>query len=419
MTLLPCSAMQPLSQANEFTGMKWFEWPLLTYFAIHFFPPGPPALASLCLVLGVFGPLWEKRHHPRFGLTVINNPIIWAWCLLTALMYASLLQVPSELQTESWNQLSSLFLKGGFFGLALAIYLDSPTRARRLLLSGSAAVALVLLHCAFVTMREIYATGQLPFQRDYLFWLIFFFPFTLSVNILKLGGWRVLALFSAAGTLALAILTGFRGATLALLSMILMYSVFVRQWAVIWGGVGLAGIGVGILTLWFPTQASYLFAKFQQVSDSERFSGHWLPAWDMAMLKPWTGNGFGHNVFANQFAAQLSDHPQWTMHTGHLPRGQHSIVFETLFSSGWPGLLAFLLLSGLLIANVGNILWKERDGLIRNPWTLLALALLISYLGNFLIFYQFETPAWRTLPIAAAIASAIMFAYKSPTRKIL
>lgn len=398
--------------------MKWFEWPLLIYFAIHFFPPAPPALASLCLILGTFGALWEKRRHALLGMGVLNTPIVWAWCFLTGLMLASLLQVPPDLQPESWSQLRSDFLKGGLFGLTLAIYLDSAERVRRLLLAGMFASIYMLLHCAFDTLWGIYTTGNLPFQRDYLFWLTFFFPFALSSIILKQGTWRTLAFISATGTIALAILTGFRGATLTLLSMLLMYSVFTRLWGVLLGGLGLASIGIGTLTIWSPEQTDYLFTKFRQLDDSGRFCGHWLPAWDMAMLKPWTGHGFGHDVFADQFALNKPDHPLWTMHPGALPRGQHSIIFETLFSAGWPGLLSFLLLSGLLVGSVGRILWQERCFLRQSPWLLLCLALLISYIGNFLIFYQFETPAWRTLPIAVAIAAAILSARRTSAWKI-
>jgi O-antigen ligase len=398
--------------------MKWFEWPILIYFAIHFFPPAPPALASLCLILGTFGILWEKRRQDYFGMAVLNIPIVWVWCLLTGLMIASLLQVPPDLQRESWNQLQSTFLKGSLFGLALATYLDSAQRVRRLLWAGMYAGIYMLLHCAFDTLWGIYTIGNLPFQRDYLFWLVFFFPFALSTFALKQGIERILAIFSAAGIFALAILTGFRGATLALLSMLLMYSVFIRLWSVLLGGLGLAGIGIGTLAIWSPTQTDYLFAKFRQLDDSERFSGHWLPAWDMAMLNPWTGKGFGHDVFAYQFARNQPDHPLWTWHTGVLPRGQHSIFLETLFSAGWPGLLSFLMLSGLLVGSLGRILWQERHLLRQSPWLLLSLAILTSYIGNFLIFYQFETPAWRTLPITVAIAAAIISARRTPAWKI-
>jgi len=396
--------------SGEFTEMKWFEWPLLIYFAVHFFPPAPAAFASLCLLLGVCGVIWEKRHAAYLGANVLNTPILWAWCLFTGLMLFSLTQVPADLQSESWSYLRGHFLKGGLFGMVLVLYLDSEQRVRRLLLAGVVAGAFMLLHCAFDTARGIVATGNLPFQRDYLFWLSFFFPFALSVYGLKRGYWRVIAILSAGGIFALAILTGFRGATLALLSMLLMYSIFVRLWSVLLVGIGLASIGIATLITWFPTQASYVMAKFQQLNDSARISGHWLPAWDMAMLKPWTGQGFGHDVFAFQFAHNLPEHPTWTGQLGNPPRGEHSIIFETLFSAGWPGLFSFLLLSGLLVGNVGYILWRERSALRHDPWLLLALTILLSYIGNFLIFYQFETPAWRTLPIAAGIAAAVVSA---------
>lgn len=395
---------------GELAGMKWFEWPLLIYFAVHFFPPAPAAFVSLCLLLGVCGVIWEKRHAAYFGTSDLNTPIFWAWCLFTGLMLLSLTQVPTELQSESWNYLRGHFLKGGLFGLVLILYLDSEQRAQRLLLAGVGAGTLMLLHCVFDTARGIVATGNLPFQRDYLFWMSFFFPFALSVYVLKQGYWRVIAIFTAGGIFALAILTGFRGATLALLSMLLMYSIFIRLWGVLLGGIGLAGIGIAALITWFPSQASYMMDKFSHFHDSDRISGHWLPAWDMAMLKPWTGQGFGHDVFAFQFARNLPEHPAWTGQLENLPRGEHSIIFETLFSAGLPGLFAFLLLSGLLIGNMGRILWRDRSVLRHDPWLLLALTVLLSYIGNFLIFYQFETPAWHTLPIAAAISAAVVLA---------
>ena len=46
-----------------FTGMRWYEMPLLAYFMLHYFPPGPPALANACLFLALVGVGWDCRHR--------------------------------------------------------------------------------------------------------------------------------------------------------------------------------------------------------------------------------------------------------------------------------------------------------------------------------------------------------------------
>lgn len=396
--------------------MAWFEWPLLFYFMIHFFPPVRGAIGPLCLVFGTLGVLWECRRFGCPQYRSLNTPIVWCWVALAGLLGLSLFQVPTNLLAESLHRFSSDVLKGSFFALILLLYLNSAERARRLLIAGMLACVGMLLHVAIDTAYLVTTTGQLPFQRDYLFWLPTFFPFALAVYVSQ-PKWRWLALFAAAGVLALAVLTGFRGALLALLLMLLIFAVFVRLWRLLVAGAVLAAAGVFSLLVWFPAQADYVLGKFQQIDSSNRVTGHWLPAWDLSLQAPWVGHGFGHWVFRYYYGLGIPSHPAWTPawseQLGWLPSAPHSIVFETLFAAGWPGLLALILLSLVFLTTIGMPLWQLRAELVNNAWLLLALAVLVSFVGNYLVLSQLESPSWRTLPILAAIAAACICALKA------
>ena len=73
--------------------MRWYEWPLLAYFMLHFFPPVRGPIAGACLVLGTIGVLWECRRGGWRPLATLNQPVVWCLAFLGALFAASLLQV--------------------------------------------------------------------------------------------------------------------------------------------------------------------------------------------------------------------------------------------------------------------------------------------------------------------------------------
>lgn len=409
---------QVLLPAVNRPGMAWFEWPLLAYFMLHFFPPIPGPVGTVCLVLSAFGVFLEGRScgYPR--IASLNHRIIWAWLLFLGLFGLSLFQVPSELLGESRHRFTSDLVKGTFFALIVFFYLDRVERASRLLVAGALACFLMFFHFLAGTIYIVVSAGKFPFQRDYLFWMVTFFPFALALYVAQpRRPWFVLiAGFGAAGAMALAVLTGFRGATLAILVMLFIFVVQARMWRLLTIGLVLVLLGFAILYAWFPEQAAYVLAKFQQTNASNRWGGHWLPAWDMSTQAPWLGHGFGHNVFRHHYGIGIPGHPAWQLafseQLGWLPSSPHSIFFETLFTAGWPGLLALLLLSLILIQCLVSSIWRQRNELETNHWVLLGLATVTSFIGNYVVFYQFEAPAWRTLPIIVAIAAACSIALR-------
>jgi len=394
------------------TGMAWFEWPLLTYFMLHFFPPLPGVIGSLCLLLSLLGLILECRKCSCPQVAQLSHRLILSWLLLLALLALSLFQVPAELLGESRHRLSSDLLKGTFFALIVFLYLKSADRARRLLVAGALACFLMFLHSVFSTAQGVMSTGKLPFQRDYLFWMLTFFPFALAGYVAQpRRPWLVfVAAVGASGAMVLAVTTGFRGATLALLLMSLVFAVLARMWRLLMLGAVLVVLGVIMLYLWFPEQAAYVLGKFQQTHASNRWGGHWLPAWDMSMQAPWLGHGFGHLVFRHHYGLGIPGHAEWTPafseQLGWLPSAPHSIFFETLFAAGWPGVFALFWLTFVMIRSLLPPVWQQRKALVGDPWLLLALTVLVSFIGNYVFFYQFETPAWRSLPILVAVAAA-------------
>ncbi len=375
---------------------------------LHFFPPVPGIVGSVCLILSVIGILWECWKSGCPQVANLNNRLVWCWIGFAGLIGISLLQVPPELLGESRHRFNSDLLKGSLFALMIFLYLTSVERARRVLSAGALACFLMLIHFVVSTVQVVATTGTFPFQRDYLFWMVTFFPFALAVYVAQ-SHWRWLALVAATGTFALAVITGFRGATLAMVVMLLIFVVLARMWRLLALGAGLAVLGVTMLYVWFPDQATYVLGKFQQTNASNRWGGHWLPVLDLSMQAPWMGYGYGHNVFRHHYGLEISNHPAWTPmwseQLGPLPSAPHSIVFETLFSAGWPGLFVLFFLSGLVIQRLLPPIWQQRKALMTNYWLLLGLAVLVSFVGNYVFFYQFETPAWRTLPILIALAA--------------
>lgn len=397
--------------------VAWFELPLLFYFMVHFFPPMPSGLANISLGLGVVGVLWECHRDGWRGFGRLRHPLVVAWGLFVGLMLLSLLQVPDELLRESWRRLNSDLLKHSLFALALLLYLQSESRARRVIFAGVLACCVMLGFCLVEIIAVASKTGKLPFQRDYLFYLMFFFPFPLVAYRFE-PRWRYLAFGLAVATIALAFLSGFRGAVLALLVMSLGFAILGRMWGILWAGAFLAVAGLVVLTWWFPEQANYVLAKFQQINDSGRWSGHWRPAWEMANQVPWTGFGYGHHVFSQQFGLQMNDHPWWTRawsdRLGWLPGSPHSVFFETLFIAGWIAVISlFSIVAGIIGALVGQIT-RRRKELFSSPWLALSLAVLVAAVGNFLVFYQTEDPSWRTAPVIVMLAVACLRALKSP-----
>jgi O-antigen ligase len=399
--------------------MRWYEWPLLAYFMIHFFPPVRGPWGSVCLALATIGVLWECRRNGCRPLADFNQPVVWCLALLGSLFAASLIQVPPELLGESWKRFSSDFLKGCGFGLVLFLYLRDEARARRVLMAGMFACALIVGHLLWDSLRDFRATGQLPFQRDHLFWSMFFFPFALVVYLSRLR-LRWMALGSVAGIFAAAVMVGFRGAILALLLMMLSLAVFGGLWRLLGLGVGLAAAGLAALGFWFPGWGAYALRNLQRIDSSNRVTGHWIPAWDMTMEAPWQGHGYGHIVWQHHYRMQVDSHPAWTpvwsQELGWATTSPHSIFFETLFAAGWPGVMTYIFLMALVVAALLPIVWRSRHRLRTSPWLLLALAVLVAVIGNYAIFYQFESPNWRTLPIAIAIVAACHHALSGRAR---
>lgn len=399
--------------------MRWYEWPLLAYFMIHFFPPVRGPWGTACLVLGAIGVLWECRRDGCRPVTDLNQPVVWCLALLGALFAASLIQVPPELLAESWKRFSSDFLKGCGFGLIIFLYLRDETRARRVLMAGVFACAMIVGHLLWDSVRDFRANGQLPFQRDHLFWSMFFFPFALVVY-LSSARLRWVALASAAGIFAAAVIFGFRGAIMTLMLMMLAFAMLGGLWRLLGLGVGLAATGLAALSFWFPDRAGYAISKLQQFDSSNRVTGHWKPAWEMATDSPWQGHGYGHIVWQHHYRVQVDSHPAWTPSfvegLGLTTTSPHSIFFETLFAAGWPGVIAYLSLMALVMVALLPIIWRSRHSLRTSPWLLLALAVLVAAIGNYAIFYQFESPNWRTLPIAVAIVAACHHALSGRAR---
>ncbi len=392
---------QPIAKLAE-----WYEWPLLGYFLLHFFPPFPAALPNICLILSVIGILTKYRKRAGEALHRLNHPVAWLWLSLAGLLAISIFQAPAELRGESWHRLFSDLGKGTLFGAVLLLHLDHRDKARRLLVAAVVAAAGMLLHYLATAWEIVDATGVFPVQRDYLYWLLLYFPLALGCYFLvPCARWP--AAVVVIGIVGLAVTTGFRGAMLSLAAMFLTFASFPKAVRVLLGGILLALVGVIWLALSHPEQGNYVLYKLQQTDTSARVASHWLPAWELSLERPLVGHGFGHKIFSHKVHAGLADHPSWRP-TGELeewaPSSPHNMTLEVLFAAGFPGLIVLGLLFAALALYLVPPLWRERFRLHTTIENGFLYAILVSLLGSYLVFSQFETPAWRSLPVLIGLA---------------
>lgn len=401
-------ALPENSNAPATVAVAWYEWPLLLYFMLHFFPPLPAVLPNLCLLLALAGVLRRYSSWPAQAMARLNHPLAWLWLLLVTLLGLSILQAPEAMRAESWYRFVSDLGKGSLFGALIALHLDHADKAKRLLFAAVLAACGMLLHYAVTTLTIIQASGSLPVQRDYLYWLLLYFPMAVACYFVA-PHWRLPAVVAALGTIALAVATGFRGAMLSLLAMSLSFAFMPGFWRLLLAGGGVAASGIAWMVMHFPAQGAYVLGKLQQTDSSGRVANHWLPAWQLSLEHPWLGNGFGHQVFGFYVNQGLEAHPSWLpsgMSLDWVPSSPHSISFEVLFAAGFPALLVLAGLGLAVLICLGLPLWRSRAAIGNSLPKLFAYSVLVSLVGCYAVFAQFEAPGWRSFPVLIGLAIA-------------
>jgi O-antigen ligase len=387
----------------------WVEWPLLIYFMLHFFPPLPAALPNICLLLSIVGVCFRFREEPMLAVKRLTHPVLWLWLLLVVILGLSIFQVPAELQAESWQRYIKDIAKGSLFGAVLLLHVDSTAKVQRLMLAGVIAPGLMLAHYLYSTWQIIQTTGVFPVQRDYLYWLLLYFPFTVAV-FFTMPRWRLPASIVAVGIVALAVTTGFRGAMLSLFIMLVCFVVFRGAWRLFLGALLISALGVAWIAVQHPEQGGYALKKLKQTDSSGRVENHWVPAWTLSLEQPVLGHGFGHQVFGQKVAAATAIHPEWEPRgvgrPNWMPSSPHSISFEVLFASGFPGLISLGLLYAALFWFSLKALRSQKSCLSRGVEWYFLYTCSVSLVGSYFIFAQFEAPAWRSFPVIIALVVA-------------
>lgn len=394
----------------------WVELPLLIYFMLHFFPPLSATLPNLCLLLSVAGVGFRFRHEPLVAFKRLAHPIVWLWLGLVLILGLSIIQVPAELQPESWQRYVKDILKGSLFGAVLLVHLDSACKAKRLMLAAVIAPALMLAHYLYSTWQITRVTGLFPVQRDYLYWLLLYFPFAVVV-FFSMPRWRLLAGVVAAGIVALAVTTGFRGAMLSLLVMLLCFAVFKGAWRLFLGALLISFLGVVWLSVQYPEQGAHTLQKLRQTDSSGRVANHWAPAWVLSLERPVLGHGFGHQVFSQKVASGTDLHPDWRpsgQGAEWKPSSPHSITFEVLFASGFPGLFCLGLIYATVLWFSVKALRSLSVSLSSRIEAVFLYSCLVSLVGSYFVFSQFEAPAWRSFPVMIGLLVAGIRLLASP-----
>jgi O-antigen ligase len=196
---------------------------------------------------------------------------------------------------------------------------------------------------------------------------------------------------------------------LSLVIMLVCFVVFRGAWRLFLGVLLISALGVTWLTVQHPEQGGYALQKLRQTDSSGRVENHWVPAWVLSLEQPVFGHGFGHQVFGQKVAAATEIHPEWRpsgLGPDWMPSSPHSISFEVLFASGFPGLVSLGLLYAALFWFSFKALPSQKNFLLIGIESVFLYTCLVSLVGSYFIFAQFEAPAWRSFPVIIALVVA-------------
>lgn len=233
--------------------------------------------------------------------------------------------------------------------------------------------------------------------RDYGYGLVFALPFAFAARHFVAPAWRPLLALLAIIAAVLAITTGARGTWFA-------FAATLAGSAILFGSrrlaVALAAVGIGAaITFATVDPGNPITANVDRGFDTSfRSAGTWTPAVEMIAERPFLGHGFGDFVFDRAYDERRPSRPHWVFDRSP---GPHSTFLDAAFAGGLVGLALFIALCA---------------GIVRRAWTLgreggwrgdLAKAVLISFVGQYLIYGFIESMSWHPLGIHLGLLLAL------------
>jgi len=233
--------------------------------------------------------------------------------------------------------------------------------------------------------------------RDYGYGLVFAFPFLFAARHFVRPRLQSVLIALAVLATVLAITTGARGTWFALALMVAGSAILLgsRKLALALVAVGL-GAAVTFATL---DPGNPITTNVERGLDtSYRSAGTWTPAVEMIAERPALGHGFGRFVFDRAYEARQPSRPHWVFERSP---GPHSIFLDTAFAGGIVALALFIALCAAIARRAWDL---GRDGGWRGD---LALAVLLSFVGQYLVYGFIESMSWHPLGIQLGLLLAL------------
>jgi O-antigen ligase len=380
---------------------------LVACVALHvlgLFLPTMTAVQNLGLYGALSISLFDRRW--RVCLSYLTHPLLlFAGSLIAWFALSSVWSVDPATTLKSTT---SVF-KDYVLVVPPLVYLLTDAGLRRLFgqalaLSGLVIVALNGVQYVNELLLDPALLANIKLHRGWGHPLIYFLPFALMQVRASRG--RASAVWFALFLVEVLMIigTGARGAWLALIAAVALWSVldFDRRWLIriAIGGAALAFAAYALLP------ASVVRDKATQGMDtSMRTTGTWGPALQMIGERPVLGFGFGKEIFNREFDRRAAEEPTWTIRKS---KGPHSIYLEAGFSGGYPALFGVVVL-------FAAVLGFGIRGVVRAGTTedrLAALAATAAFLAFYITRGAVESVRWGPL-----IVLLLMIVYHSASRR--
>lgn len=365
---------------------------LVACVALHvlgLFLPTMTAVQNLGLYWALSISLFDRRW--RVCQSYLTHPLLLLAGSLVA--WFALSSVWSVAPATTLKSTTSVF-KDFVLILPPLLYLLTDAGLRRLFgqaLALSGLVIVVLNGVQYVNelLADPALLANIKLHRGWGHPLMFFLPFAL-MQVRASRGRASAAWFALFLVEVLMIIgTGARGAWLALIAALALWSVldFDRRW-LIRIAIGGAVLAVAAYTL---LPASVVRDKATQGMDtSMRTTGTWGPALQMMGERPVLGFGFGKEIFNREFDRRAVEEQTWTIKKS---KGPHSIYLEAGFSGGYPALAGVVVLFAAALGfGIRGVL---RAGTIEDR--LSALAATAAFLAFYVTRGAVESVRWGPL----------------------
>lgn len=390
-----------------------------------------PLLAEAGLILlltGLFFPIKAAQSSGIAGIVlaallalaerhIVKQHALWfVACILMLACGAWGMQVapdPKMSWTAFWSY--QTIGKGFLCALALLCVPFSSRQVQRLLL-----LLLLLLiarnvemfvygfqHPVFLGGKELANEEILLGYRSQGDHIVLLSPFVLAAMLVRRQEFAVsLALLGI--EMALLASTGWRGAWLGFAGSCLCLLVYFRAWRAL-SALFVAVTLVGVVGLLASDDNIVALAINRGFSDSNRIEKVWLPALDILSQANWQGYGFGQARYIELLSAYSAMHPDKAI---PIFGDAHNMVLNFAMSAGWLGVLAFVAVLGVGVAECFRRL--RENGLAPEQIVLLS-GTSAGWLGVYGLLGLTDQPHYNNLAVLAVLTSVGLASY--PDRK--